>query len=83
MDLRSQIVTLSVGRCGRRYLPYAFTEQGAAMLSSVLNSDRAIDVNIAIGQPNRLWNIFAFLMPRCKLRCNRYLVYLLPAPVRA
>jgi hypothetical protein len=31
-----------------KYLPYAFTEQGVAMLSSVLNSDRAIDVNIAI-----------------------------------
>ncbi len=36
------------GRGGRRYLPYAFTEQGVAMLSSVLNSQRAIDVNIAI-----------------------------------
>jgi phage regulator Rha-like protein len=33
---------------GRRYLPYAFTEQGVAMLSSVLNSDRAIKVNIEI-----------------------------------
>jgi len=33
---------------GRRYLPYAFTEQGVAMLSSVLNSKRAIHVNIAI-----------------------------------
>jgi hypothetical protein len=36
------------GRGGRRYLPYAFTEQGVAMLSSVLRSDRAIEVNIAI-----------------------------------
>ena len=36
------------GRGGRRYLPYAFTEQGVAMLSSVLNSDRAVKVNIAI-----------------------------------
>ena len=44
--LRSQIVTSSWG--GRRYLPYAFTEQGIAMLSSVLNSERAIQVNIAI-----------------------------------
>jgi hypothetical protein len=44
--LRSQIVTSRWG--GRRYLPYAFTEQGVAMLSSVLNSDRAIQVNIAI-----------------------------------
>lgn len=33
---------------GRRYLPYAFTEQGVAMLSSVLNSKRAVQVNIAI-----------------------------------
>jgi len=33
---------------GRRYLPYAFTEQGVAMLSSVLKSERAIEVNIAI-----------------------------------
>jgi len=38
--LRCQIVTSSWG--GRRYLPYAFTEQGVAMLSSVLNSKRAI-----------------------------------------
>jgi hypothetical protein len=44
--LRSQIVTSSWG--GRRTLPYAFTEQGVAMLSSVLNSDRAVLVNIAI-----------------------------------
>jgi len=33
---------------GRRYLPYAFTEQGVAMLSSVLRSSRAVQVNIAI-----------------------------------
>jgi hypothetical protein len=39
-------VTSSWG--GRRYLPYAFTEQGVAMLSSVLNSERAVQVNIAI-----------------------------------
>jgi hypothetical protein len=47
-SLRSQIVTSNVGRGGRRYLPYAFTEQGVAMLSSVLNSERAVQVNIAI-----------------------------------
>ena len=35
-------------RGGTRYLPFAFTEQGVAMLSAVLNSDKAIDVNIAI-----------------------------------
>ena len=44
--LRSQIVTSKKG--GTRYLPYAFTEQGVAMLSSVLNSDKAIQVNIVI-----------------------------------
>ena len=38
----------SKGRGGRRHCPYAFTEQGIAMLSSILNSDRAIRVNIAI-----------------------------------
>ena len=46
-SLRSQIVTSS-GRSGRRAQPYAFTEHGVAMLSSVLNSTRAIEVNIAI-----------------------------------
>ena len=46
--LRSQIVTSTKGRGGRRYRPYAFTEQGVAMLSSVLRSRRAVDVNIAI-----------------------------------
>lgn len=46
--LRSQIVTSKSGRGGRRYMPYVFTEQGVAMLSSVLNSERAIKVNIAI-----------------------------------
>ncbi|MHB8791502.1 MAG: ORF6N domain-containing protein [Desulfobulbaceae bacterium] len=44
--LRSQFVTSSWG--GRRYNPMAFTEQGVAMLSSVLKSERAIEVNIAI-----------------------------------
>lgn len=47
-SLRSQIVTSKTGRGGRRYLPYVFTEQGVAMLSTVLNSERAIQVNIAI-----------------------------------
>ena len=45
-NLRSQIATSSWG--GARYLPYAFTEQGVAMLSSVLKSKRAIQVNIQI-----------------------------------
>ena len=47
-SLRSQIVTSKSGSGGRRYLPLAFTEQGVAMLSSVLRSKRAIQVNIAI-----------------------------------
>ena len=44
--LRSQFVTSRYG--GRRYIPYVFTEQGVVMLSSVLNSERAIQVNIQI-----------------------------------
>ena len=53
--LRCQFGTSSLGsqfatpkRGGRRYLPYVFTEQGVAMLSSILNSERAIQVNIAV-----------------------------------
>ena len=47
--LRSQIVILNTGRGQHsKYLPYAFTEQGVAMLSGILNSDRAIKMNIAI-----------------------------------
>lgn len=41
-------MTSNAGRGGRRYFPYAFTEQGVAMLSSVLRSERAIRVNITI-----------------------------------
>jgi len=48
-SLRSQIATLKGGRGQhRKYLPYVFTEQGVAMLSSVLNSERAVQVNIEI-----------------------------------
>jgi hypothetical protein len=48
-SLRSQFVTLNTGRGRhRKYLPYAFTEQGVAMLSSVLRSARAVQVNIEI-----------------------------------
>ena len=46
-SLRLQNET-SKGRGGTRYLPYAFTEQGVAMLSGILNSDKAINMNIAI-----------------------------------
>lgn len=47
-SLRSQFVTSNEGRGGRRYMPYVFTEQGVAMLSGVLNSERAVQVNIGI-----------------------------------
>jgi phage regulator Rha-like protein len=59
--LRSQIATSSWG--GTRYIPMAFTEQGVAMLSSVLNSKRAIEVNIAIMR--------AFVKMREVLESNR------------
>ena len=45
-NLRTQIASSSYG--GRRYLPFAFTEQGIAMLSSVLKSDIAVEINISI-----------------------------------
>lgn len=48
-SLRTQIASLKIGRGQHpKYKPFAFTEQGIAMLSSVLNSEKAIDVNIAI-----------------------------------
>jgi hypothetical protein len=55
----------SKGRGGRRHRPYAFTEQGIAMLSSVLNSERAVKVNIAIMR--------AFVKLRQLLDTNRQL----------
>jgi len=48
INLRSQFVMSSSGHGGRRTAPYAFTEQGVAMLSTVLNSPRAITINIEI-----------------------------------
>lgn len=47
-SLRSQFVTSKIGRGGRTYLPHVFTEHGVLMLSSVLNSQQAIQVNIQI-----------------------------------
>ena len=47
-SLRSQIVTSNKGRGGRRYMPYAFTEHGAVMLASVLNSPTAIEASIKV-----------------------------------
>ena len=46
--MRSQIVTASQSKRNTNVTPYAFTEQGVAMLSGVLNSDKAINMNIAI-----------------------------------
>jgi hypothetical protein len=63
-DLIFQI-GISKGRGGRRHRPYAFTEQGIAMLSSVLNSDRAVKINIAIMR--------AFVKLRQMLETNREL----------
>ena len=63
-NLKSQIVTSSWGGL-RRALPFAFTEQGVAMLSSVLNSERAVKVNIAIMR--------AFVKLRQMLDTNREL----------
>lgn len=49
VSLRSQIVTLKKPRGQhQKYMPYAFTEQGVAMLSGILNSDKAVNMNIAI-----------------------------------
>lgn len=48
VNLRSQIVTANLAHARRRNLPYAFTEQGVAMLSSVLRSPRAVQVNVEI-----------------------------------
>ena len=57
VSLRSQIASLKNGRGQHlKYLPFAFTEQGIAMLSSVLNSEKAIEINISI--------IRAFVMMR-------------------
>jgi hypothetical protein len=62
-NLRSQIVTSNAKRGGRKYLPYAFTEQGVAMLSSVLRSERAVQMNITI--------IRAFVQLRNLLASNK------------
>ncbi len=61
-SLRSQFVTLKRGQ-HLKYLPFAFTEQGVAMLSSVLNSERAITINIA--------NMRAFVQMRKLLETHR------------
>src|SRR5438270_1901022 len=62
-SLTSQIAISKTGRGGRRHRPYAFTEQGVAMLSSILKSERAVKVNIAIMR--------AFVKLRETLETNR------------
>jgi hypothetical protein len=49
-SLRSQIATSKPKRGGRRYLPYAFTEHGAIMAASVLNSPQAVEVSVFVGR---------------------------------
>ena len=46
--MRSQFVTSNEGRGGRRYLPYVFTEYGAIMAATILNSQRAVDMSVFV-----------------------------------
>lgn len=46
--MRSQFAISNIGRGGRRYIPYVFTEHGVAMLSAILNSKKAIQMSIFI-----------------------------------
>src|SRR5215471_14195214 len=62
-SLRSQIVTSKTGRGGRRYLPNAFTEHGAIMAATVLNSKRAVEMSIFV--------VRAFVQMRDALRANQ------------
>ena len=64
-SLRSQIVTSKKGRGGRRYPPYAFTEHGAIMAATVLNSKRAIEMSVFV--------VRAFVRMREMLLKNRQL----------
>ena len=64
--LRSQIVTSKPGRGGRRYLPHAFTEHGAIMAATVLNSNRAIEMSIFV--------VRAFVQMREALLLNQKVV---------
>jgi len=64
--LRSQIVTSSLGHGGRRYLPNAFTEHGAIMAATVLNSERAIQMSIFV--------VRAFVRMREALTANQQIV---------
>jgi len=63
--LRSQFVTSGKGRGGRRYPPYAFTEHGAIMAATVLNSERAVEMSVFV--------VRAFVRLREMLATNREL----------
>ena len=63
--LRSQFVTSKKGRGGRRYTPYAFTEHGAIMAATVLNSERAVEMSVFV--------VRAFVRLREMLATNRRL----------
>ncbi len=65
--LMSQIAISKIGRGGKRKLPYVFTEHGVAMLSSVLRSEKAVEMNIFI--------IRAFIKMRELLATNKDLAY--------
>ena len=65
-SLRSQIVTSNGGRGGRRYLPHAFTEHGAIMAATVLNSKRAIEMSVFV--------VRAFVQMRHALVVNQHVV---------
>lgn len=64
-SLRSQFVTSNVGRGGRRYLPYVFTEHGAIMAASVLSSPRAVEMSVFV--------VRAFVQLRALLASSREL----------
>jgi len=63
--LRSQFVISKKGKGGRRYSPYAFTEHGAIMAATVLNSDRAVQMSVFV--------VRAFVQLRVALSANRHL----------
>jgi hypothetical protein len=63
--LMSQIVTSKKGRGGRRKLPWVFTEHGAIMLASVLNSERAVEMSVSV--------VRAFVLMREQLTANKEL----------
>src|SRR6202521_844275 len=64
-SLKSQFATSNIGRGGRRSLPYAFTEHGAIMAATVLNSEQAVDMSVFV--------VRAFVRLREMLAANREL----------